>query len=454
MKVTRKSENDRLIKSGLIITIPAAVILFSLMVLDEINSQVAISAYIAILILTWIFILPFMTDFISITNYLKSLAKGNKDVLSPQIDNNNPDVKDMVESINAIMNIWSSENANLKAQTMTDAAILAVLPYPLMMIARDMRICGANLVALDIFGHNIKGKNADKVFNDKNLLSLIKQAVTGKLKQTIVCKIQTKKERYFHITVENLPVEAKDGAVAVVAFHDITSIKKNEIMQADFIANASHELKTPLAVISGFIETLQTSAKGDVKATAEFLSIMDIQAKRMSRLIGDLLCLSRLEAKEMVKTETIDIKKLVEATFKALANKAKSRNITFEMKLDDDYSPIGSQDEMAQVLQNLVDNAIKYGAENSPITVLTRTDGDNHVITVKNYGNPIPSEHLSRLCERFYRVDSSAKAKAEGTGLGLSIVKSILKRHGAKLWVTSSAEDGTEFNIIFSPPQL
>ena len=454
MKATRKSENDRLIKSGLIITIPAAVILFSLMVLDEIDPQIAISAYGAILILTWVFILPFMTDFISITNYLKSLAKGNKDVSTPQIDNNNSEVKDMVESINAIMNVWSSENASLKAQTMTDAAILAVLPYPLMMIDRDMHICGANLVALDIFGHNIKGKKVDKVLNDNNLLSLIGQAVNGKIKQTIECKIQTKKERYFHITVENLPVEAKDGAVAVVAFHDITSIKKNEIMQADFIANASHELKTPLAVISGFIETLQTSAKGDVKATAEFLGIMDIQAKRMSRLIGDLLCLSRLEAKEMVKTETINIKKLTEATFKALDNKAKSKNITFDMRFEDDYSPIGSADEMAQVMQNLVDNAIKYGAENSPITVSSRIDGDNHVIAVKNYGNPIPAEHLSRLCERFYRVDSSAKAKAEGTGLGLSIVKSILKRHGARLWVTSSQEDGTVFNIIFSPPRL
>ncbi|OPZ77619.1 MAG: Alkaline phosphatase synthesis sensor protein PhoR [Alphaproteobacteria bacterium ADurb.Bin438] len=444
-----KNDNEKLIKSGLILSIPSAVILFAMVVLDVVDTYSALSGYFSILILLLVFLIPFMNDFMSIKEYIKSIALGDKNTPFPKIESSTEEVKDMVKAINDMMNIWNTEANNLKAQTMTDAAVLAVLPYPLFLIDKKMKICGANLVALDIFGHSSKGREISKIINDNNFNEVIKKALKEQIKEKISLHITNIKERYFNVIIESLPTIAKDGAVVVVAFHDITSIKKNEKMQADFIANASHELKTPLSVISGFVETLQTSAKGDLKATEDFLKIMDSQAKRMNKLVTNLLKLSRIEAKDNIEFKEIDLINIVDNITSSLEYKAKDNNMTFNINLDENIKFFGDGDEISQVMQNLIDNALKYGENGTEVSISCKEDSDYKVISVKNFGNPIPYEHLSRLSERFYRVDSSSKSKAEGTGLGLSIVKSILNHHNARLWVSSNDKEGTEFSAIF-----
>ena len=236
-------------------------------------------------------------------------------------------------------------------------------------------------------------------------------------------------------------------------------------MRADFIANASHELRTPLTTLTGFIETLRGPAREDAEARERFLAIMHEQAARMIRLVEDLLSLSRIELNEHVMPQgRVALGPLLRHLADTLELRAGEHGMGIQLDLPPDLPEVlGDRDELAQVFQNLVDNGIKYGRAGSDITVVAATgarpsySGDSGgspfvSVAVRDCGEGIAREHLPRLTERFYRVDTARSREMGGTGLGLAIVKHILNRHRGFLDIQSTPGTGSVFTVFLRPP--
>ncbi|HEY4922200.1 MAG TPA: ATP-binding protein [Xanthobacteraceae bacterium] len=242
-----------------------------------------------------------------------------------------------------------------------------------------------------------------------------------------------------------------------VTLHDITRIKQVEEMRADFVANASHELRTPLASLSGFIETLQGPARNDPQARERFLDIMKAQANRMARLIDDLLSLSRIELKAHVQPEhQVDLAPIVRQVTDGLQTLARDRGVEVKIALPPEALFVrGDRDELIRVFENLIENALKYGAAGKRVDIaLAREAGDNEAtVAVRDYGPGIAPEHLPRLTERFYRVDVTESRAQGGTGLGLALVKHILHRHRGRLTIDSAPGKGATFTVRLSLDQ-
>ena len=237
-------------------------------------------------------------------------------------------------------------------------------------------------------------------------------------------------------------------------FRDQSEARKLDRMRSDFVANASHELRTPLASMTGFIETLKGPARNDAAAREKFLGIMQQQAERMARLIDDLLSLSRLEMRPVLSSgQTVDLKSAVDHVLDAL----RPLSAEFEVTVEKNYSegPFmveGARDELIQVIENLVENACKYGRAGKRVIVALTRNGGEIRLSVRDFGPGIAAEHIPRLTERFYRVDTGASRAQKGTGLGLAIVKHILNRHQARLSVNSTIGEGSEFVVGFPAP--
>jgi two-component system phosphate regulon sensor histidine kinase PhoR len=238
--------------------------------------------------------------------------------------------------------------------------------------------------------------------------------------------------------------------LALIVLHDTTALRRAERMRADFVANASHELKTPIAGIMGFIETLRGPAREDANARERFLGIMAEQADRMRRLVDDLLMLSRIEQHEHARPDSeVDVKRVLEGVRDLLQLKAASRKVALELTVDPALpDAVGDHDELIVVFQNLIDNAIKYTRPSTVVKVTARPVGrDRLAVAVSDEGDGIPATHLPRLTERFYRVDNARSRQLGGTGLGLAIVKHVVNRHRGRLDIQSSPGKGSVFTV-------
>jgi two-component system phosphate regulon sensor histidine kinase PhoR len=225
-------------------------------------------------------------------------------------------------------------------------------------------------------------------------------------------------------------------------------------MRADFVANASHELRTPLAALSGFIDTLRGHARDDEEAREKFLGIMSVEAARMRRLIDDLLSLTRIEMNEHVPPHNrIQLDNVVRETAAALSPLARQDRITVEISTPANLPPvIGDRDELIQLFQNLMQNALKYGRENGHVWISCGQTPDGQVFAaVKDDGEGIASSAIPRLTERFYRVDVKRSREKGGTGLGLAIVKHIVSRHQGRLQIESRLGEGSSFTVLLPP---
>ncbi len=280
------------------------------------------------------------------------------------------------------------------------------------------------------------------------------------------------------------PIASTGGrALALVVLRDETEVRRVELMRVDFLANASHELRTPLASLSGFIETLKGHARDDPKARDKFLDIMAIQADRMGRLVADLLSLSRIELNEHVPPSgKVDLARAASDVVDAVSVLSAERYVRVVLQDQAVRAPInGDRDEIVQVIQNLVDNAIKYSATGDTVEVFlqpevtleqasapwsggSRGEGATRLplvtpdreaglryaaITVRDHGPGMDREHLPRLTERFYRVEGQKSGERSGTGLGLAIVKHIVNRHRGGLTVESAPGQGAKFTAYF-----
>jgi two-component system phosphate regulon sensor histidine kinase PhoR len=239
-----------------------------------------------------------------------------------------------------------------------------------------------------------------------------------------------------------------------MTFNDLSPLRRVEEMRADFVANASHELRTPLAALLGFIETLQGPAKDDPAAREKFLAIMQGQAARMARLIDDLLSLSRIELNAHLPPNTpVDLTHIVRHVVDGLQTLARDREVEIKVTMPaEPLAVLGERDELFRALENLVENALKYGASGKRVDVTlaraqTRAGAPEVRLSVRDFGPGIAPEHLPRLTERFYRVDVADSRSQGGTGLGLALVKHVLNRHGGRLTIESTLGAGATFTM-------
>jgi two-component system phosphate regulon sensor histidine kinase PhoR len=240
----------------------------------------------------------------------------------------------------------------------------------------------------------------------------------------------------------------------VIVLQNLTEQKRVESLRSDFIANASHELRTPLASLVGFIDTLLGPAARDETARERFLTIMRGQAQRMSKLIDDLLSLSRIEMRQhMLPSGSVDLGGLLAEVAEGLQPLAKRSEVVLSLKPPERAVAVtGARDELYEVFENLIENAISYGGDGGRVDIavgpVKNQPGFDIAVTVTDYGAGIAPEHVPRLTERFYRVDAGVSRKKKGTGLGLAIVKHILQRHRGKLVIRSIKGEGTTAEVL------
>lgn len=337
------------------------------------------------------------------------------------------------------------------------APLLAAIPLPLVLIGPDERIEAINPAAIEIFGHNGEGRHYVTVLRQPGLLDCIAETLkTGATGRTRYLQKTMSREASYRVLV--VPIANTVGQGVVVSFEDVSELEQVGQMRRDFVANVSHELKTPLTALLGFIETLRGAARDDAAARERFLGIMAREAERMNRLVADLLSLSRVESAERQRpTDRVAVVDLVEATLTALRPLAAAENVALETERSGEGAcdVPGDADQLQQVVTNLVENAIKYGASGGRVTVrVSRHErelafrGPGIEIEVEDYGEGFDPFHIPRLTERFYRIDNHRSRAMGGTGLGLAIAKHIINRHRGRLKIESVPGQGTKFTVL------
>jgi len=328
-------------------------------------------------------------------------------------------------------------------------SLLAAVPMPLVLIGGDARILAANAAGRALLGARQVGRHHAIALRQPGLLSLVDSALKGGGGGESGYEIATPSGRARYL-VTVTPVRNGRQRGVICAFRDMIEQSRADEFRRDFIANASHELRTPLTALNGIIETLRGPAKDDPAARERFLATMQDEVQRMTRLVRDFLALSRAEAGEGSRPEAmVDVAGLAASVTGAMRPLADDAGMRLELDIRGTVPPVpGDADQLAQVLRNLVENAINYGRPGERVTVALGPSGDMLRIDVTDRGEGIAPEHLPRLTERFYRVDRSRSRSEGGTGLGLAIVKHIVNRHRGRLAINSALGKGTTVSVI------
>jgi two-component system, OmpR family, phosphate regulon sensor histidine kinase PhoR len=329
-------------------------------------------------------------------------------------------------------------------------ASIEALDMPVLVMGSQADLLAQNMAAERAFGDLSQGQHVSARWRSPGILDMIRETIETGSPNQIEHSERLPSERVYIVRVA--PVETEGRPLFLLSFRDISELRRLDRMRSDFVANASHELRTPLASLRGFIETLQGPAKDDTKAKERFLAIMLDQANRMSRLVDDLLSLSRLELKaHLPPDQMVDLKPVLGHVRDSLSPLAADLGVEIRLDLPEEKIEVmGERDELVEVFENLIENACKYGQEGKVVdVVLRREPGGGTEVRVRDRGPGIPAEHVPRLTERFYRVSVEDSRSKKGTGLGLAIVKHILTRHRARLIVKSELGVGSEFTVRF-----
>ena len=340
-----------------------------------------------------------------------------------------------------------------------DTIGIEALADPALLVGAQLRVIADNLPARALFGERLRGEDLRLVLRHPIVLDAARQALAGDAPIGREVTGLGTDNGVFRVRAVGAGPDPAGRLRLLLTFTDITQARLTERMRVDFVANASHELRTPLATLIGFIETLQGPAAEDEPARQRFLDIMGREASRMSRLIDDLLSLSRIELDKYVRPQTaLELPPLFADVAKTLAMRLENDERQLVVAPHDVLPEvIADRDQILQVLHNLVSNALKYGHTGSAILLhaerlpAAATRDAMVRVTVADRGEGIAPEHLPRLTERFYRVDTSRSRKMGGTGLGLAIVKHIVERHRGQFEIVSRQGEGTR--VSFSLPE-
>ena len=353
--------------------------------------------------------------------------------------------------------IRAAPEASAHARHSVAEALLANIPDPVILVDRRAVVIEVNPAARALLPALKLRHPLSFALRAPDVLDGIEEVLrTGApLKTLYATRVPT--ERAFEVQIGALPMPdgPAGGQPNVVLFlRDLTSARRLEAMRVDFVANASHELRTPLASILGYVETLSDEAGEDAEVRARFLTVMWNEARRMQRLVEDLISLSRIEAeKYRLPGDRLDFGELVEDVAAEIAAARSPRAEDVSVTIDPDLPEVvGDEAQLSQLLHNLIGNAMKYGRAGTPVDVRLEPGTSGGVrLTVTDQGEGIAPEHLPRLTERFYRVDTGRSRSLGGTGLGLAIVKHIVERHRGRLDIVSQVGVGTTVSVILPP---
>lgn len=340
---------------------------------------------------------------------------------------------------------------------MPDApTLIMALPNPVILVGQDDRIAGLNAPARRLIGTDVDGWHYITALRQPAVLDAVEATLKdGGLRTARYLGNDGARDTTWDVTIKGQVLA--DGLTVVLSFEDRTPLEDAGAMRRDFVANVSHEMRTPLTSMMGFIETLRGPARNDPAAQDRFLGIMQHEAERLHRLVEDLLSLSRVEDQERVRPTTrVTLQPLIADVLESLAHVTKVSAVQILCDLPDDPVEIlGDRGQLWQVVSNLVENALKYGAKDGTVTIRLTSPAPESTLrqngvrlSVIDEGDGIPAYHIARLTERFYRVDSHRSREVGGTGLGLAIVKHIIARHRGRLRIDSTQVQGTEFMVI------
>lgn len=340
----------------------------------------------------------------------------------------------------------------------TDERIVHVLSEPVLVLNAERNIEFANQAARDLFGTDLVGRDLTSCLRQPEVLQAVRNIFAEQSAEPVEITLPGQVPRYFELRIHDFPAAANARKRALLVLYDFTDTHNAAKIREDFIANVSHEMRSPLAALVGFIETLKGSARDDPEARARFLDIMSTEADRMTLLVQDLLSLSQVESHEhLTPEEPLELIPLIERVVASLSVLAEEQGHRVTVDKSPGLRPVpGDGEELTQVFHNLIGNALKYGAPDTPVEIslrpVDRVPGHTKAgiaVAVKNIGDGIAPEHIPRLTERFYRVDKGRSRRMGGTGLGLAIVKHIVNHHRGHLDVQSELGGETVFTVIF-----
>ena len=375
----------------------------------------------------------------------KSIVAGMDARSDVKRDNKPGDIKEEVEDIT---------NENIE-KTNEQVKIINQIDDLILIVDKFKNIKFFNNSAKKKFGENNLNKHVATLLRVPDLLQNIDLVLSKKETITMDLELSSPSFQFFKVHLFSGPTSFVDDPDSVILFlKDLTDIIKAQRFKSDFVANVSHELKTPLVSIKGFLETISGHAKDDLEAQKKFIPIMLEQADRMESLIKDLLSLSRIELEEHIQPQDkVNLKEILSNVEDIHQKNLKS--FEFKNNIKDDFFIKGDHEKLIEVFSNIIDNSIKYSEKNKKIEINCgqgngKVIGDSYTVSIKDNGIGIPTEQLPRITERFFRVDAAKSKKVGGTGLGMAIVKHIVNQHRGELEIKSEAQNGTEIKVHFS----
>jgi two-component system phosphate regulon sensor histidine kinase PhoR len=368
---------------------------------------------------------------------------------------------DALEMLGASLN-QTAARMDRAIRTLTEernlsSAILGSMVEGVAVVNGAERLVFANQGFADILELDVPPKSGSalvEIVRQTEMIEAVRQVLAGEPRVEAEIVTGTLRQHFFAATVA--AVRAGETSGAVVVLHDITELRKLERVRRDFVANVSHEFKTPLTAIQGFSETLLAGAIDDPQNRERFLGIILEHSRRLARLTDDLLKLSQMDADRLeLEIRRVSVAELIESCLETAQHRAAEKDIRVYLSQSNELPDIaGDRRRLAEVLQNLLDNATQYTLPGGRITLSAEVRDADVVFTVSDTGIGIPKADQSRIFERFYRVDAARSREAGGTGLGLAIAKHLVEVHGGRIWVESEIGQGSQFNFsvpIFDP---
>ncbi len=403
-----------------------------------------------IALIGWLISRRISAPYEEISNAIERVAHGDLDFrLRPT---KSKLMKNLNEALNQMITQLDAKIKTIDHQSSEQQAVLQSMAEGVIAVDSKKNIITMNNAAHKLLGldtDDVEGKKIKEIVKYKELRKIITHALkTNELIEDEI--IMPPDDRYVQLHGTMLKNENEVTIGALVVLNDVTRLRRLEVVRRDFVANVSHEIKTPLTSIKGFIETLLDGAIEEPDTTKRFLKIMMKQANRLNSIIEDLLTLASIEESE--KRQTVQftetkIKKVIESALSVCLPRAQNKNIILEVKGDDKIKLVMNAPLLEQALVNLIDNAIKYSAENTYVQIESLTKNDECIIRIKDQGIGIAKAQLPRIFERFYRVDKARSRTLGGTGLGLAIVKHIAKLHNGRVTVESKVGRGSTFSL-------
>jgi two-component system, OmpR family, phosphate regulon sensor histidine kinase PhoR len=367
-----------------------------------------------------------------------------------EMESGGDELDDLARAFNETASRLAETIRVLTEERNRSAAILSSMIEGVLVISPQERIIFSNRPFSQILGlesMSMEGRPLVEVVRQPDLLTVVKKVLLEHQQVSSEVAVGTVRPRSFAVTAAPVRTEGASGAVLVL--HEISELRRLERVRQDFVANVSHEFRTPLTAIQGFAETLLGGALEDPAHRRRFVQIIRDHAARLARLTEDLLKLSRIEAGRLeLEFRTVSIHQIVESCAETARFKAAQKKLALEVRLPEDLPNVrGDSNGLHEVLQNLLDNALQYTPPGGRIEVSASREDDKVVVTVSDTGIGIPQAEQGRIFERFYRVDAARSREAGGTGLGLSIARHIVEAHGGRLWVESAVGEGSRFHF-------